>query len=146
MWAEPYVVAAKAAGVEQCFVHFIADGRDTPPSSATTYLQQVLDFTKELQYGTVATVMGRFYAMVSLLVSLCSDTLRLDRIVRIVIRDGIASRKLSGVYSVGKATSSQLARQYPPLKSATKQARPMSSSSRYVHYWSGSLFMRLLRG
>ncbi|CEO97574.1 hypothetical protein PBRA_000919 [Plasmodiophora brassicae] len=55
--------AAKAAGVEQCFVHFIADGRDTPPSSATTYLQQVLDFTKELQYGTVATVMGRFYAM-----------------------------------------------------------------------------------
>ncbi|HNY25299.1 MAG TPA: 2,3-bisphosphoglycerate-independent phosphoglycerate mutase [Alphaproteobacteria bacterium] len=41
-------------------VHFIADGRDTPPKSAEKYLDMLKD---ELPYEIVSTVMGRYYAM-----------------------------------------------------------------------------------
>ncbi|KAJ3389120.1 hypothetical protein HDU84_009124 [Entophlyctis sp. JEL0112] len=44
------LAAAKNAGVAQTFVHFFGDGRDTAPRSAVTY-------------GTLATVVGRYYAM-----------------------------------------------------------------------------------
>jgi 2,3-bisphosphoglycerate-independent phosphoglycerate mutase len=54
---------AAKAGVPKCFVHFFADGRDTPPKSATTYLADLLSFLRQARYGSLATVMGRFYAM-----------------------------------------------------------------------------------
>jgi 2,3-bisphosphoglycerate-independent phosphoglycerate mutase len=54
---------AKAAGVAHAFVHFIADGRDTRPKSAVEYMQDLLAFMAALEYGQVATVCGRYYAM-----------------------------------------------------------------------------------
>ncbi len=36
---------------------------DTPPTSAVTYLAQVQQRLAAQQYGTLATMMGRFYAM-----------------------------------------------------------------------------------
>jgi 2,3-bisphosphoglycerate-independent phosphoglycerate mutase len=45
------------------FVHFIADGRDTPPQSALTYLSRLEKKFVELGRGQVATVIGRYYAM-----------------------------------------------------------------------------------
>jgi len=54
--------AARAAGVES-FVHAITDGRDTAPTSATKYLAELETFIKREQYGKLATVMGRYYAM-----------------------------------------------------------------------------------
>ncbi|KAG8859390.1 hypothetical protein FRB91_008259 [Serendipita sp. 411] len=54
---------AKEMGVPQCFVHFFGDGRDTAPRSAKKYAQELLDFMKELKYGELATVVGRYYAM-----------------------------------------------------------------------------------
>ncbi|HPS53431.1 MAG TPA: 2,3-bisphosphoglycerate-independent phosphoglycerate mutase, partial [Phycisphaerae bacterium] len=50
-------------GVKKVFVHFFADGRDTPPRSALIYLKQLEDVMKQCNCGTVATVMGRFWAM-----------------------------------------------------------------------------------
>ncbi|KAF8147827.1 phosphoglycerate mutase [Crassisporium funariophilum] len=54
---------AKEQGVPHTYIHFFGDGRDTAPRSATKYIQQLLDFTKKLGYGEIATVVGRYYAM-----------------------------------------------------------------------------------
>ena len=54
---------AKKNGIEKVYVHAFLDGRDVPPSSAAEYMQQACDKMKEIGVGSVATVMGRFYAM-----------------------------------------------------------------------------------
>lgn len=54
---------AKANGVPKTFVHFFSDGRDTSPTSGAGFVQSVLDRTKQLNYGTLSTIMGRYYAM-----------------------------------------------------------------------------------
>jgi len=54
---------AKANGVPQTFIHFFSDGRDTSPTSGVGYLQAVIDKTSQLSYGSLATIMGRYYAM-----------------------------------------------------------------------------------
>lgn len=55
--------AAKAAGVPHVYVHAITDGRDTSPRSASGYIQQLVDKLKELDFGTLSTIVGRYYAM-----------------------------------------------------------------------------------
>jgi 2,3-bisphosphoglycerate-independent phosphoglycerate mutase len=55
--------AAKNAGVQETYVHFFGDGRDTSPTSGVNYLQQLLDKFQELGYGKLGTVIGRYYAM-----------------------------------------------------------------------------------
>ncbi|KAJ1733184.1 hypothetical protein LPJ61_001679 [Coemansia biformis] len=55
--------AAKEAGVPTTYVHFFADGRDTSPRSATTYLAELQAAMAELEYGKLATIVGRYYAM-----------------------------------------------------------------------------------
>eukprot|EP00735_Rhodelphis_limneticus_P013723 TRINITY_DN7678_c0_g1::TRINITY_DN7678_c0_g1_i1::g.18559::m.18559 TRINITY_DN7678_c0_g1::TRINITY_DN7678_c0_g1_i1::g.18559 ORF type:complete len:540 (-),score=197.05,sp/I6LDA6/GPMI_ONCVO/54.04/0.0,Metalloenzyme/PF01676.13/7e-83,iPGM_N/PF06415.8/1.5e-67,Phosphodiest/PF01663.17/2.2e+03,Phosphodiest/PF01663.17/7.6e-08,Sulfatase/PF00884.18/0.0064,PglZ/PF08665.7/1.6e+03,PglZ/PF08665.7/2.4e+03,PglZ/PF08665.7/0.43 TRINITY_DN7678_c0_g1_i1:161-1723(-) len=54
---------AKEHQVPHSFVHAFSDGRDTAPDSGVTYIKQVLDHCSKTQYGSLATVMGRFYAM-----------------------------------------------------------------------------------
>ena len=54
---------AKKNGLTKVFVHAFLDGRDVPPSSAAEYMQEAVEKMKEIGVGTVATVMGRFYAM-----------------------------------------------------------------------------------
>ncbi|KAI9799185.1 MAG: hypothetical protein M1833_004225 [Piccolia ochrophora] len=54
---------AKEIGVPQVFIHFFGDGRDTDPKSAAVYMQQLLDKTKELGIGQIATVVGRYFIM-----------------------------------------------------------------------------------
>lgn len=55
--------AAKEAGVEHVYIHAFGDGRDTAPKSATIYVQQLLDATKEIGVGELVTFVGRYYAM-----------------------------------------------------------------------------------
>jgi 2,3-bisphosphoglycerate-independent phosphoglycerate mutase len=50
-------------GLEQVFVHFFSDGRDTPPRSALVYLERLEARIAETGIGKVASVMGRYYAM-----------------------------------------------------------------------------------
>eukprot|EP00753_Platysulcus_tardus_P005885 PLAT13743.1.p1 GENE.PLAT13743.1~~PLAT13743.1.p1 ORF type:complete len:561 (+),score=201.95 PLAT13743.1:108-1685(+) len=55
--------AAKAAGVPSVFVHPFSDGRDTPPTSGRGYLRQLSEFLAAEEYGSIATVGGRYYGM-----------------------------------------------------------------------------------
>jgi 2,3-bisphosphoglycerate-independent phosphoglycerate mutase len=54
---------AKEIGVPHTYVHALGDGRDTAPRSATRYIKDLLDFMKKENYGEIATVIGRYYAM-----------------------------------------------------------------------------------
>lgn len=54
---------AKELGVKEVFVHAFLDGRDTPPSSAKEYLEDLEEFCAETGLGRIATVSGRYYAM-----------------------------------------------------------------------------------
>lgn len=54
---------AKDNGVKETYVHAFLDGRDVAPTSAYGYMEELLKVMKELDYGKVATVSGRFYAM-----------------------------------------------------------------------------------
>ena len=54
---------AKDMGVPHVFIHFFGDGRDTDPKSAATYMGQLLEKTKEIGIGELATVVGRYYIM-----------------------------------------------------------------------------------
>ncbi|CAG2100935.1 unnamed protein product [Medioppia subpectinata] len=54
---------AKVNAVPNTYIHFFSDGRDTSPTSGAGFVQQVIDKTKELSYGSLSTIMGRYYAM-----------------------------------------------------------------------------------
>lgn len=54
---------AAARGAERLFVHAFLDGRDVPPRSGLGYVEQLERVLAEVGAGTVATVMGRYYAM-----------------------------------------------------------------------------------
>ncbi|MBR3734496.1 MAG: 2,3-bisphosphoglycerate-independent phosphoglycerate mutase [Lachnospiraceae bacterium] len=53
----------KREGLEKVFIHPFFDGRDTPPASGKDYLQELVDKTKEIGVGKVASMSGRYYAM-----------------------------------------------------------------------------------
>jgi 2,3-bisphosphoglycerate-independent phosphoglycerate mutase len=54
---------AKKKGVKEVYIHTFLDGRDTPPKSAAKYIKMLQKKMKQLGIGTLATMMGRFYAM-----------------------------------------------------------------------------------
>lgn len=54
---------AKEQKVEQCYLHLITDGRDSPPTSSPTYVQQVQSQIQSIGIGQIATIVGRYYAM-----------------------------------------------------------------------------------
>lgn len=54
---------AKAKGLSQVYIHCFMDGRDVPPASGKSYIQELEDKLQEFQFGKIATVMGRYYAM-----------------------------------------------------------------------------------
>ena len=53
----------KQKDFKDVYIHFIGDGRDTPPKSAKKYLKQVEDYVKACGVGKLATIIGRFYAL-----------------------------------------------------------------------------------
>ena len=54
---------ASDEGLTKVYVHAFLDGRDTPPSSACTYLQTVEDELKKYNLPQIASVVGRYYIM-----------------------------------------------------------------------------------
>ena len=54
---------AAARGIKDVCVHVITDGRDTPPSSAPTYVARVEDLIAQAGVGRIATLCGRYWAM-----------------------------------------------------------------------------------
>ncbi len=57
------VELAKAKGLSQVYIHCFMDGRDVPPASGKGYIETLEAKLAELQFGKIATVMGRYYAM-----------------------------------------------------------------------------------
>jgi len=54
---------AKEQGLSKVYVHCFLDGRDVPPSSGKSYVEQLQAEIQKLGVGQIATVMGRYYAM-----------------------------------------------------------------------------------
>jgi 2,3-bisphosphoglycerate-independent phosphoglycerate mutase len=54
---------AKERGLSRAYVHAFLDGRDTPPSSAHTYVGALRRKIEEMGFGEIATLCGRYYAM-----------------------------------------------------------------------------------
>lgn len=54
---------AQKKGVKNCYIHPILDGRDTSPTSGIQYVNQLEDFLIALDYGQIATLVGRYWAM-----------------------------------------------------------------------------------
>ncbi|HLF22521.1 MAG TPA: 2,3-bisphosphoglycerate-independent phosphoglycerate mutase, partial [Burkholderiales bacterium] len=54
---------AKSRGVRDVFVHAILDGRDTAPHGGERYLSELEKYMRDLGVGSVATIIGRYYAM-----------------------------------------------------------------------------------
>ena len=54
---------AKKKGIENVYVHTFLDGRDVPPTSGVEFMAELEKEIKEIGIGSVATIMGRFYAM-----------------------------------------------------------------------------------
>ncbi len=54
---------AKRQGLEKVYVHCFMDGRDTSPTSGKEFVHELVEKTKEIGVGQVATVTGRYYAM-----------------------------------------------------------------------------------
>ncbi|MCK4577214.1 MAG: 2,3-bisphosphoglycerate-independent phosphoglycerate mutase, partial [Candidatus Marinimicrobia bacterium] len=54
---------AKDQDLEQVYFHAMMDGRDTSPWAGADYLQQVQAWMNELGIGTIASVIGGYYAM-----------------------------------------------------------------------------------
>ncbi len=54
---------AKKLGIKKVWLHFFADGRDTPPRSALSFLKMLEEVIKEVGIASIGTIMGRYYAM-----------------------------------------------------------------------------------
>ncbi len=54
---------AKEEGIEKVYVHAFLDGRDVPPKSALTFIEELEDYMEEIDKGSLASVHGRYYAM-----------------------------------------------------------------------------------
>jgi 2,3-bisphosphoglycerate-independent phosphoglycerate mutase len=54
---------AKQQGLSDIYLHCFMDGRDTSPTSGKDFLGRLWHYTKSENFGTIASVLGRFYAM-----------------------------------------------------------------------------------
>lgn len=54
---------AKRRGAERVYVHCFLDGRDVPPDSGLGFIDELEEFLEAEGVGSIATVMGRYYAM-----------------------------------------------------------------------------------
>lgn len=54
---------AKRNGLENVYVHCFLDGRDTPPASGKSYVEQLQAKMDEIGVGSIASLMGRYYVM-----------------------------------------------------------------------------------
>ena len=57
------VEMAKREGLENVYIHAFTDGRDVAPTSGADFLKDLQAKLDELQFGKIASVAGRYYAM-----------------------------------------------------------------------------------
>lgn len=54
---------AKQERVPKLFLHLFTDGRDSPPTSALTYIDKIQTELKKIGFGQIASLCGRYWAM-----------------------------------------------------------------------------------
>lgn len=54
---------AQTHKVKRLFLHLFTDGRDSPPTSAITFVSSVESETQKIGIGKIASISGRYYAM-----------------------------------------------------------------------------------
>ena len=54
---------AKKHGLKKVYVHAFLDGRDTPPASGKSFVEELQNKIDEIGIGETATISGRYYAM-----------------------------------------------------------------------------------
>lgn len=54
---------AKKNNIQNVYLHLITDGRDSPPDNALEQIRQVQEKIKEIGVGSIASIIGRYYAM-----------------------------------------------------------------------------------
>jgi 2,3-bisphosphoglycerate-independent phosphoglycerate mutase len=54
---------AKKQNAPNLFLHLFTDGRDSPPTASPTYINQIREVIKKEGIGTIASIMGRYWAM-----------------------------------------------------------------------------------
>ena len=57
------VEMAKREGLDNVYIHAFTDGRDVAPTSGADFLKELQAKLDELQFGKIASVSGRYYAM-----------------------------------------------------------------------------------
>jgi len=57
------LIFAKKQNIQNVYLHLITDGRDSPPDNALEQIKAVQEKIKEIGVGSIASVMGRYYAM-----------------------------------------------------------------------------------
>ena len=57
------VEMAKKEGLDNVYIHAFTDGRDVAPTSGAGFLRDLQEKLDELQFGKIASVSGRYYAM-----------------------------------------------------------------------------------
>ncbi len=57
------VEMAKMEGLNEVYIHAFTDGRDVAPTSGAEFLKELQDKLNALQFGKIASVCGRYYAM-----------------------------------------------------------------------------------
>ncbi len=60
-WA--FLELAKRKGLKRVYLHCFMDGRDVPPKSGAGFIVEAKRKCDEIGVGSIATIMGRFYAM-----------------------------------------------------------------------------------
>ncbi len=63
LYALIQLAAANRKSFKECFIHVFTDGRDTPPKSCMNYMRGLEREISRQGVGTIATIMGRYYAM-----------------------------------------------------------------------------------
>lgn len=54
---------ARRQNFNKVYLHLFTDGRDSPPTSAKTYIAHLKEHVKKEGVGTIASIMGRYWAM-----------------------------------------------------------------------------------
>ena len=54
---------ARRNGLDKVYVHCFLDGRDTPPASGKSFIEELQSKMKEIGVGQIGVVSGRYYAM-----------------------------------------------------------------------------------
>jgi len=57
------ILLAKKNNFNNLYLHLFTDGRDSPPTSARTYIDKIKEVIRKEKIGNIASIMGRYWAM-----------------------------------------------------------------------------------